>query len=121
MSSQLDNPLARVREVDEEIRRTSATDPWYFDGSVTGESAASHTTLKSLADSCCNALCPAASLKTAWSPATAPVRVPYGGSTDVQVTDQNGKTWKVVLHPERLRAPRIEPPKISGETMRPAR
>jgi hypothetical protein len=42
-------------------------------------------------------------LKTAWSPATAPVRAPYGGSTDVQVTDQNGKTWKVVLHPERLR------------------
>jgi len=41
-------------------------------------------------------------LKTAWSPESAPVRAPYGGSADVQVTDQNGKTWKIVLHPERL-------------------
>jgi hypothetical protein len=41
--------------------------------------------------------------ETAWSPASATVRAPYGGSADVQVTDQNGKTWKIVLHPERLR------------------
>jgi beta-lactamase regulating signal transducer with metallopeptidase domain len=44
-----------------------------------------------------------AALETAWSPESAPVRAPYGGSADVQVTDQNGKTWKVVLHPERLK------------------
>ena len=45
-------------------------------------------------------------LKTAWSPESAPVRVPYGGSADAQVTDQSGKTWKVVLHPERLKGAR---------------
>jgi len=43
-------------------------------------------------------------LETAWSPESAPVRAPYGGSADVQVIDQNGKTWKIVLHPERLGA-----------------
>jgi beta-lactamase regulating signal transducer with metallopeptidase domain len=43
-------------------------------------------------------------IETAWSPESASVRAPYGGSTDVQVTDQNGKAWKIVLHPERLRA-----------------
>ncbi|HWX28366.1 MAG TPA: M56 family metallopeptidase [Steroidobacteraceae bacterium] len=42
-------------------------------------------------------------LETAWSPESAPVRAPYGGSADVEVTDQNGKAWKIVLHPERLR------------------
>jgi beta-lactamase regulating signal transducer with metallopeptidase domain len=42
-------------------------------------------------------------LQTAWSAESAPVRALYGGSTDVQVTDQNGKTWKIVLHPERLK------------------
>jgi hypothetical protein len=45
-------------------------------------------------------------IETAWSPESAPVRAPYGGSTDVQVTDQNGKAWKIVLHPERLRGAR---------------
>jgi hypothetical protein len=44
--------------------------------------------------------------ETAWSPESAPVRAPYNGSADVQVTDQNGKAWKIVLHPERLRAAR---------------
>ena len=44
--------------------------------------------------------------ETAWSPESAPVRAPYSGSADVQVTDQNGKTWKIVLHPERLAAAR---------------
>jgi beta-lactamase regulating signal transducer with metallopeptidase domain len=41
-------------------------------------------------------------IQTAWSPESALVRAPYTGSTDVQVIDQNGKTWKIVLHPERL-------------------
>lgn len=41
-------------------------------------------------------------LATAWSPASPRVRAPYGGSAEVQVTDQNGKTWTIVLHPERL-------------------
>jgi hypothetical protein len=41
-------------------------------------------------------------LDTAWSPESALVRAAYSGSTDVQVTDQNGETWKIVLHPERL-------------------
>lgn len=40
--------------------------------------------------------------ETAWPAESASVRAPYGGSADVQVTDQNGKTWKIVLHPERL-------------------
>jgi beta-lactamase regulating signal transducer with metallopeptidase domain len=43
-----------------------------------------------------------AARESAWSPESAPVRAPYGGSADVQILDQNGKTWKVVLHPERL-------------------
>jgi beta-lactamase regulating signal transducer with metallopeptidase domain len=41
-------------------------------------------------------------LERAWSPESAPVRAPYGGSAGVQVTDQNGKTWRIVLHPDRL-------------------
>ena len=41
-------------------------------------------------------------VETAWSAESAPIRVPYGGSAAVQVTDQNGKTWKIALHPERL-------------------
>ena len=43
---------------------------------------------------------------TAWSRESAPVRVPYNGSAHVQVTDLNGKSWKIVLHPERLTAVR---------------
>jgi hypothetical protein len=45
-------------------------------------------------------------LETAWSPQSPPVRAPYDGSAQVQVTDQNGKTWTIVLHPERLRGTR---------------
>jgi hypothetical protein len=45
-------------------------------------------------------------LETAWSPESAPVLAPYGGSADAEVTDQNGKTWKIVLHPEHLRGAR---------------
>jgi hypothetical protein len=41
-------------------------------------------------------------VETAWSPESAPVRAPYGGSANVAVTDQNGKTWKIALHAERL-------------------
>jgi beta-lactamase regulating signal transducer with metallopeptidase domain len=41
-------------------------------------------------------------IETVWSPESALVRAPYRGSTDMQVIDQNGKTWKIVLHPERL-------------------
>ena len=41
-------------------------------------------------------------LESAWSPESAPARAPYGGSADVEMTDQNGKTWKIVLHPDRL-------------------
>jgi len=40
--------------------------------------------------------------ESAWSPETGPVRASYNGSAPVQVTDQNGQTWKIVLHPERL-------------------
>jgi hypothetical protein len=43
-------------------------------------------------------------LDTAWPPESALVRAPYDGSASVQVTDQDGKTWQVVLHPERLGA-----------------
>jgi beta-lactamase regulating signal transducer with metallopeptidase domain len=39
---------------------------------------------------------------TAWQAESASVRVPYGASAAVQVTDQDGKAWKIVLHPERL-------------------
>jgi beta-lactamase regulating signal transducer with metallopeptidase domain len=41
-------------------------------------------------------------LQSAWSAESAPVRAPYGGSAQLQVTDQNGKIWTIVLHPERL-------------------
>jgi beta-lactamase regulating signal transducer with metallopeptidase domain len=43
-----------------------------------------------------------AALETAWSPESPPVRAPYGGSAEVTVSDQNGKTWTIVLHTERL-------------------
>ena len=44
--------------------------------------------------------------ESAWSPESAPVRTLYNGSAAVQVADQNGQTWKIVLHPERLAAAR---------------
>jgi hypothetical protein len=43
-----------------------------------------------------------AAVESAWPAQSIPVRAPYGASTDVAVTDQNGKTWKIVLHPDRL-------------------
>jgi hypothetical protein len=42
--------------------------------------------------------------ENAWSPETPPVRVRYGESAEVQVTDRDRKTWRLVLHPERLRS-----------------
>ena len=42
-------------------------------------------------------------VETAWSPESPPLRVRYGKSAEVQVTDQDHKTWKVVLHPDRMR------------------
>jgi beta-lactamase regulating signal transducer with metallopeptidase domain len=59
-------------------------------------------------------------LESAWSPASAPVHAVYGRSADAEVVDQNGKTWKIVLHPERLRATEVDSPRISKATMRPA-
>jgi hypothetical protein len=44
-------------------------------------------------------------LETAWPSQSASVRAPYDGPADVRVTDQNGKTWKIVLHAERLGPP----------------
>jgi len=41
-------------------------------------------------------------VETAWSPETPPVRIRYGESAEVQVTDQDHKTWKVALHPDRM-------------------
>lgn len=43
-------------------------------------------------------------LESAWSPEGRVVRARFGRSTDLQVTDQNGKVWRLVLHPERLKA-----------------
>ena len=41
-------------------------------------------------------------VETAWSPETPPVRVRYGQSAEVRLTDQEHRTWKVVLHPDRM-------------------
>jgi hypothetical protein len=35
---------------------------------------------------------------TAWSSESSPVRVRYGSSAEVRLTDQDHRTWKVVLH-----------------------
>lgn len=41
-----------------------------------------------------------------WSSETAPIRVPYGESGQIEMTDPNGHKWSIVLHPARLkRAP----------------
>jgi beta-lactamase regulating signal transducer with metallopeptidase domain len=43
---------------------------------------------------------------SAWSPETAPIRVPYGESGHIDITDRDGHQWSIVLHPARLkRAP----------------
>jgi hypothetical protein len=41
-------------------------------------------------------------VETAWSPETPPVRIRYGKSAEVQVTDQDHKSWNVVFHPNRM-------------------
>ena len=41
-------------------------------------------------------------VETAWSPESPPVRVRFGKSTEVQVTDQDHNTWTVMLHPDRM-------------------
>lgn len=43
---------------------------------------------------------------SAWSPESAPIRVPYGESGQIDMTDPDGHQWSIVLHPARLkRAP----------------
>jgi hypothetical protein len=42
-------------------------------------------------------------LEANWSLATPPIRIRYGHSADVQLTDQDHRTWKVSLHPDHLR------------------
>jgi hypothetical protein len=39
---------------------------------------------------------------TDWSPETPAVRVRYGKSAEVRLTDKDHRTWKVVLHPDRM-------------------
>ena len=41
-------------------------------------------------------------VETAWSGESPPVRVRYGKSVEVRLADQDHKTWKVVLHPDRI-------------------
>jgi hypothetical protein len=41
-------------------------------------------------------------VETAWSPETPPVRVRFGKSTEMQVTDQDHNTWTVMLRPDRM-------------------
>jgi hypothetical protein len=43
------------------------------------------------------------SLEKNWSLETPPIRIRYGDSAVVQLTDQDHKTWKVSLYPDRLR------------------
>ena len=45
----------------------------------------------------------ASAAETAWSPESPPHRVRYGKSAEVTVTDQDHKTWKVTLYPDRMR------------------
>jgi len=42
-------------------------------------------------------------VETAWSPESAAVVAPYGGSAEVKVADQEGKSWAIVLHPDRVK------------------
>jgi hypothetical protein len=41
--------------------------------------------------------------ETAWSPQSAPVSAPYGGSSEMRVIDANGKKLTIVLHADRLK------------------
>ena len=42
-------------------------------------------------------------IASAWSPESPPVRVRYGGSAEVRMTDQNHHAWTIALHPDRLK------------------
>jgi hypothetical protein len=42
-------------------------------------------------------------VESAWRAATLPVRVRYGESAKLQLTDQEHHTWTVSLHPDRMR------------------
>jgi hypothetical protein len=42
-------------------------------------------------------------VEKAWSPETTPVRVRFGDSAEVQVTDQDHRKCLVALHPDRMR------------------
>jgi hypothetical protein len=42
-------------------------------------------------------------VETAWSPESPPLLVRYGESAELQVIDQDHKTWNVALHPDRMR------------------
>lgn len=46
-------------------------------------------------------------VETAWSAFSAPVRVRYGESAEIDLADQDHKTWKVVIHPDRVWGERI--------------
>lgn len=41
-------------------------------------------------------------VETEWSQETRPIRVRYGESGEMQITDQNHRVWSVVLHPNRM-------------------
>jgi hypothetical protein len=41
-------------------------------------------------------------VETAWSQESPPVRAVYGGSSDAEVTDADGRKWDIVLHADRL-------------------
>jgi hypothetical protein len=43
-----------------------------------------------------------AALETAWPADSPPVHASFGTSTEMQLTDQNGHTWNIVLHPDRI-------------------
>ena len=40
---------------------------------------------------------------TAWGPESPPVRVRYGASAPVRLTDADGQAWTITLYPDRLR------------------
>jgi hypothetical protein len=45
-------------------------------------------------------------VETAWSSESLPLRVRFGESAEVDLSDQDHKTWKIVLHPDRVQGAR---------------
>jgi hypothetical protein len=41
-------------------------------------------------------------IEAAWSRETQPIRLRYGESGEVQITDQDHRAWSVILHPNRM-------------------